>query len=108
MSVRTAPRVQLGPPSAPVAAKYVVSIARLMNRTAAEAHARRVRAKGYGARVVRDGSAYRVVTRAYKNETAARNAARILTEIGFPARVMALREAPPIIRDESSHHRNFA
>jgi hypothetical protein len=107
-AVRTAPMPYSGATPVPGAAKYVVSIARHTDRKAAEVHARRVRAKGYGATVVRDGSGYSVVTHTYKNEAAARKAARILTEIGFTARVMALREVAPVIKDESSYHRNFA
>ncbi len=80
---------------------YVVSVATFASRERAEAHARRVRSKGYLAAVVRDGASYRVLTRPYPSEEAARRAARVLSEIGFSARVVVLRHTLPAPRDEN-------
>ncbi len=107
-SVRSAQKPQMPARQVPVAAKYVVSIARFQDRGAAETQARRVRSKGYVATVVRDGSAYRVVTRTYRDEAAARHTAQVLNEIGFGARVLALRETFPAVKDENSRLMSFA
>ncbi|MDQ7820900.1 MAG: SPOR domain-containing protein [Armatimonadota bacterium] len=89
-------------PAAVARPSYVVSVARFTSRSLAEAHARRVRAKGYLATVVQDGAAFRVVTRPYPSEDAARRAARVLTEIGFSASVLAVRQPLSAPRDENS------
>jgi hypothetical protein len=80
----------------------VVSVARFTSRVEADGFARRVRAKGYLASVVREGAAYRVVTRSYPSQDAALRAARVLREIGFSARVLAVRQPLHAPRDENS------
>jgi cell division septation protein DedD len=89
-------------PAAAAPAAYVVRVARFARHDLAEAHARRVRAKGYLATVARDGAAYLVVTRPYPTEDAARRTARALAEIGFSVRVIALRQPLSAPRDGNS------
>lgn len=85
------------PARKPLAAKqartragYATFFGRFPNLRTAQAHAQRVRSKGYLATVVRRERSFLVIGRIYQSRTQAERMARILTEIALPATVQPL------------------
>ncbi len=66
---------------------YVTIFGRFTSLQAAQVHARRVRAKGYLATVIRAGTSFHVRSRIYPTRTQAERMAGIFREIGLPASV---------------------
>lgn len=74
-------------------AKFVVSFGRFHRQDSAEAQARRVRSKGYVAKVVQSGATYVVVSRPYRSLSDAHFWSKVFGEIGLEARALARLEA---------------